>query len=93
MLKSHSSYTALFSVSGGGCNGLRYQLEPTHEPKDDRDEELALGGGRNLRVCGKSMIYLTGTKIDWQNNFMGQALHFDNPYTPATCGCGSTFLI
>lgn len=91
LLTNHNSSTALFSVMGGGCNGLKYQLEPTREPRDARDEEIALDDARTLRVCGRSMLYLIGTEIDWRDDFMGQSFHFDNPNTASTCGCGSTF--
>jgi iron-sulfur cluster assembly protein len=91
ILRHHKSTTALFSVKGGGCNGLRYNLEPTRESRDPLDEEVSLGGARSLRVCGKSLLYILGTEIDWRDDFMGQTFHFDNPNTASTCGCGSTF--
>jgi len=64
LLANNRSNTALFSVEGGGCNGLRYQLEPTDERKAARDEDIDLGDGQALRVCGRSMLYLVGTEID-----------------------------
>ena len=91
LLHQHKSSTALFSVEGGGCNGLRYRLQPTHEAKSKRDEEIPLSEGHVLRVCGKSLLHVLGTEIDWTDDFMGKSFHFVNPNTVSTCGCGSTF--
>ena len=91
VLRGNRSTAALFSVQGGGCNGLRYNLQPTHEPREPLDEEVALDESHSLRVCGKSLMYILGTEIDWRDDFMGQTFHFDNPNTASTCGCGSTF--
>lgn len=92
VLRGNRSTAALFSVQGGGCNGLRYNLQPTHEPRGPLDEEVVLDESHSLRVCGKSLMYILGTEIDWRDDFMGQTFHFDNPNTASTCGCGSTFL-
>ena len=91
LLVNNNRKTALFSVIGGGCNGFRYVLEPTKEPKDKLDEEISLGDDLSIRVCSKSILYLMGTNIDWRDDFMGQSFHFENPNTASTCGCGSTF--
>ena len=91
LLHKHESQAALFSVEGGGCNGLRYRLQPTHEAKSKLDEEVPLGDDRVLRVCGKSLVHVMGTEIDWKDDFMGESFHFENPNTASTCGCGSTF--
>ena len=91
LLRQHESHAALFSVVGGGCNGLRYRLQPTHEPKSKLDEEIALEDNHVLRVCSKSLLFVMGTEIDWKDDFMGKSFHFENPNTASTCGCGSTF--
>ena len=91
LLRDNRSTAALFSVQGGGCNGLRYNLQPTYGPLEPLDEEVPLSESNSLRVCGKSLIHILGTEIDWRDDFMGQSFHFDNPNTASTCGCGSTF--
>jgi iron-sulfur cluster assembly protein len=91
LLCKHNRKTVLFSVAGGGCNGLKYILEPTKEPIEKLDEEISLEKDKKIRICGKSLFYLLGTEIDWKNDFMGQSFNFKNPNTASTCGCGATF--
>ena len=40
-----------------------------------------------------SQLYLIGTEIDWEDNFMGQQFVFNNPNQSSSCGCGSTFSV
>tara|TARA_B100000686_G_C16734429_1_gene942726 strand:+ start:583 stop:924 length:342 start_codon:yes stop_codon:yes gene_type:complete len=91
LLHSNKSKTVLFSVEGGGCNGLKYQLQPTEDSMQKLDEEIPLDKDMKLRICGQSLFYLLGTEIDWRDDFMGQSFNFSNPNTASTCGCGSTF--
>ncbi len=94
MLKEHKVNNALFYVKGGGCNGFKYMLEPvTEETKLDKTDEIIplLDKDLNLRVCGKSLIHLIGTEIDWDSDFMGQSFRFNNPNADSSCGCGATF--
>ena len=91
LLHSNKSKTVLFSVEGGGCNGLKYQLQPTKDSMQKLDEEIPLDKDMKLRICGQSLFYLLGTEIDWRDDFMGQSFNFSNPNTASTCGCGSTF--
>lgn len=91
LLNDHRSNVVLFSVEGGGCNGLTYRLEPHIEPKQQFDEEVSIGNGNTLRVCGHSLMYLVGSTIDWQSTWMGSTFQFSNPNISSTCGCGATF--
>ena len=98
LLCQHNRKMVLFSVAGGGCNGLKYQLEPTEDPIEKLDEEISLTPNtasgtfdKKIRICGKSLFYLLGTEIDWKDDFMGQSFYFTNPNTASTCGCGATF--
>ena len=94
LLHLHGKRIVLFSVVGGGCNGFKYQLEPIATGKKERfDEELWLTKDKTLRVCGKSLFYVLGTKIDWKDDFMGQSFVFTNPKMASTCGCGKTFSV
>ena len=92
LLRAHESRVVLFSVEGGGCNGLKYRLEPDAAPAQDADEDLPLDDkGSVLRVCGKSLLYVIGTEIDLKDDFMGKSFTFDNPNAAGQCGCGATF--
>jgi len=78
------------SVKGGGCSGLKYSIEPTHDPPLASDEVMTVGGAKII-VCGKSMMYLLGTNVSWVEDIMGDRFEFTNPNAGATCGCGETF--
>ena len=84
--------TILFSVEGGGCNGFRYNLEPISDEPKKIDEIIQLDNFK-INVCGKSLLYLLGTTIDWKEDFMGSRFEFDNPNAAAKCGCGTTFSV
>ena len=95
----------LIGVKGGGCNGLKYFIEPTDEKPLKIDERLTLqvkntekkaedaDGVVDVIVCGKSLFYLIGTKIEWKTDYMGSRFEFINPNANSSCGCGETFSV
>ncbi len=78
-------------VKGGGCSGFSYVLDLTEEPKSESDEELESQGVKIL--CDmKSLLYLSGTEIDFKDDGMMQrGFVFKNPNATSSCGCGSSF--
>jgi iron-sulfur cluster assembly protein len=77
-------------VKGGGCSGFSYMLDLTEEPAGDMDEEQESHGIKIL-VDAKSLLYLSGTEIDFKDEIMGRGFVFKNPNATSTCGCGSSF--
>jgi len=49
----------LIGVKGGGCNGLKYYVEPTNDVPNKLDEVLVVDDV-NIIVCGKSLLHLIG---------------------------------
>ena len=89
--RAHNTPQILFSVRGGGCNGLTYQLTPLSTPSTDpMDEVVSLAPALDVVVGRESAMYLVGTTIDWVDDTMGSRFHFHNPNGQA-CGCGQTF--
>jgi len=82
----------LLSVSGGGCNGLKYNVTTESSLPEKMDEDLIVEGVQ-LRVCGKSMMFLIGTEITWVTDAMGSRMEFSNPNASSSCGCGETFSV
>ena len=76
-------------VKSGGCNGLEYRFKPID----------AIGNKVNIykttdfdvEICDKSLMFVLGTKIDWNEDIMGQSFVFTNPQAQSSCGCGSSF--
>ena len=77
-------------IKSGGCNGFDYYLDSTNTPPKKMDE-LYQKDKVQVIVCGKSLLYLLGTEIDYTTDIMGNRFVFTNPNAQATCGCGSSF--
>jgi iron-sulfur cluster assembly protein len=44
-------------------------------------------------VDPKSLLYLSGTVLDWEQTLMKQGFKFVNPHEKAGCGCGHSFSV
>ncbi|MBC8226003.1 MAG: iron-sulfur cluster assembly accessory protein [Gammaproteobacteria bacterium] len=76
------------AVKGGGCSGLSYDLDFTSEETGDTifDKD-----GYKVFMDAKSMIYLKGMALDFQDGLQGKGFQFINPNATSTCGCGESF--
>jgi len=92
VLRSTNKTKILIGVKGGGCNGLKYYIEPINNEYigSKLDEKIKINN-IDIVICGESLMYLLGTEIKWKNDFMGSGLEFINPNAQSTCGCGETF--
>jgi iron-sulfur cluster assembly protein len=79
-------------VRGGGCNGLMYVLDYTDDPPRARDLVYDFFGAR-VFVDKRSIEYIDGSTIVYENTLMFQGLKFKNPLEATTCGCGETFSV
>src|SRR6516162_6327414 len=79
-------------IRGGGCSGFSYVIEfhdgATHAR--DRVLEFTANDGTPVRVVidPKSLLYLNGTVLDWEQTLMRQGFKFANPNEKSGCGCG-----
>ena len=78
------------AVKGGGCSGVSYDLAFT--PKEDVDT-IIQHEAFNVYMDAKSMIYLKGMQLDFQDGLQGKGFVFVNPNATSTCGCGEAFSI
>ncbi len=85
------SYGLRVGVKGGGCSGFSYVLAFDSEPRED-DKILMLGGVK-VFIDPKSLMYLAGTELDFQDGLMGRGFVFNNPNATRTCGCGNSFAV
>ena len=58
---------------------------------ENDSEAFELLDDLNIQVCHRSLMYLIGTEIVWEESPMGGGLTFINPNAGAQCGCGETF--
>jgi iron-sulfur cluster assembly protein len=76
-------------VQGGGCSGLSYlfRLETKQRPKDNVFEF----DGVRIFVDPKSLLYLDGMTLDYQESLIRSGFVFENPNAKKSCGCGTSF--
>ncbi len=64
-------------VQGGGCSGLSYAMRLDTQARD-RDKIFEEFGAR-LFVDPKSLLYLNGTTLEYEETLMAQGFVFQNP--------------
>jgi iron-sulfur cluster assembly protein len=79
-------------LKGGGCSGFSYVIEFSDDPPRARDRVLDFDGVK-VFVDPKSLIYLAGTVLDWEQTLMYQGFKFRNPNEATNCGCGHSFSV
>ena len=79
------------SVEGGGCSGFQYQFAIDQKPSDE-DALVEMGGAR-VAIDPASLGYLSGARIDFVDDLMGQSFRVENPNASSSCGCGVSFSI
>ena len=73
-----------------GCSGLSYQFKFAPEPRS-RDQVFEFEGDVRVFVDPKSMVFLDGMTLDWQDSLMQSGFVFHNPHATKSCGCGTSF--
>lgn len=75
-------------VRGGGCSGYEYQL--AFDTPREGDEVFELRGVKVV-VDPKSLLFLAGSEIDFQDGLTGAGFAIKNPNSKGSCGCGQSF--
>lgn len=90
ILAAQPGKTALrVAVEGGGCSGFSYQFDLVEAANED---DLAIEkGGATVLIDDLSLVYMTGSVIDFVDDLMGQSFQIRNPNAVASCGCGTSF--
>jgi iron-sulfur cluster assembly protein len=77
-------------VVGGGCSGLQYKVDFDMPKPSDKIFEK---DGAKILVDMKSLLYLTGTELDYKDELMQSGFVFQNPNVKKSCGCGASFTV
>jgi iron-sulfur cluster assembly protein len=84
-------------IRGGGCSGFSYVIEFHDGPPHARDRVFSLvasdGTGVRVVVDPKSLLYLNGAVLDWEQTLMRHGFKFVNPNEATGCGCGTSFSV
>jgi iron-sulfur cluster assembly protein len=76
-------------VKGGGCSGFTYVLG--FDEKATEADKVFDASGVRIFVDERSLPYLAGILLDYQDGLSGKGFTFDNPNATRTCGCGHSF--
>jgi iron-sulfur cluster assembly protein len=84
-------------IRGGGCSGFSYVIEFHDGPPRPKDNvfDYVAEDGTPVRVVvdKKSLVFLNGTMLDWEQTLMQQGFKFVNPNEKTSCGCGHSFTV
>lgn len=84
-------------IRGGGCSGFSYAIEFHDGAPRPRDRvfEVPAEDGTTVRVVvdPKSLVYLAGMTLEWEQTLMRQGFKFLNPNEKSSCGCGQSFTV
>jgi iron-sulfur cluster assembly protein len=86
-----STYFLKVEVVGGGCSGLKYNMDFINQSSDD-DQVFEY---QDLKVVTnkKSLLYLIGIELDYSDGLNGKGFEWNNPSATRVCGCGESFSI
>ena len=89
--KNPDKYAVSLSVLGGGCAGFKYDWGFTNKDAIGKDDILEDWGTGRFVVHESSLLYVTGTQIDYKEEVFGSQFEISNPNSKASCGCGERF--
>jgi len=72
-----------------GCSGLGYTVDYIAET--DPELEMVEDKGVKVFVDRKSLLFLLGTEMDWEDTMFSTGFKFTNPNEKGRCGCGESF--
>lgn len=78
-------------VEGGGCSGFSYGFK--FETVISEEDHTYIKEDIKFIIDPMSLMYLTGSTIDYVKEIMGEQFTIKNPSVISTCGCGQSFSV
>jgi iron-sulfur cluster assembly protein len=78
-------------VRQGGCSGMSYTMDFEDPSQIGEKDEVYDYEGFKVVCDPKSILYLYGLVLDYNNAMIGGGFQFTNPNATQTCGCGNSF--
>ena len=77
------------AVIGGGCSGLQYKIDLQDEPA--ARDILVISKDTKVVIDPKSVLYVSGSELDYVDALQGAGSKVHNPHATTTCACGESF--
>ncbi len=84
-------YGLRVGVEKGGCAGMSYTMELADAARPG-DEVVEADGARVL-IDARALLYLLGTRMDFERTRLRAGFVFQNPNETSACGCGESVAI
>ncbi len=91
MSKDAAKSALRVQVKGGGCAGFQYSFGL--DDKIAKDDEIIEQAGARVAIDPLSLMYLAGSRIDFEEKMIGSQFTIGNPNATSSCSCGSSFAI
>ncbi len=75
-------------IENGGCSGFQYGM--SFDVPKDGDQEF-VSEGVSVLMDATSLVYLSGSTVDFDDGLQGKGFEIKNPNAQSTCGCGKSF--
>ena len=72
----------------GGCAGMEYTM--SWAEAQDKFDEVVEADGAKVLIEPSAVMYLLGTKMDYQSDKLSSGFVFHNPNQQSACGCGES---
>lgn len=76
------------ALKTGGCSGMAYDVEYADEVRPT--DELIEDQGVKVFIDPAAVLFLAGSRIDWEEDILHARFTFQNPNEVARCGCGES---
>jgi iron-sulfur cluster assembly protein len=78
-------------VKNGGCAGMEYLMEYADAP--EALDEIVEDQGVKILIKANAILFLIGSRIDYETSRLSSRFTFQNPNQTDACGCGESVTI
>ncbi|HET6379082.1 MAG TPA: iron-sulfur cluster assembly accessory protein [Methylocella sp.] len=78
-------------VRKGGCAGMTYTMDLAE--KVEAGDEVVVDQGVKILIAPKDLLFLLGTRLDFESSKFQESFTFHNPNQTGSCGCGASVSI
>ena len=78
-------------VRNGGCAGMAYTMNLADDVQ--ASDEIIEDQGVKILIAPKDLMFLLGTRLDFEADRLQASFTFQNPNQTGACGCGESVSI